>query len=118
MISHLKVRRTELLRKQRIIPKAISIVPQTHWIESASLCDNILFDLSFSKSRYTVVLQAGALMQGIAAMEDGVMTELGAHGISLNGGQRSRLALARALYLRAEVFNYDDVFIFVETDVR
>ena len=107
----------QLLVKQWIVPKAIAFVAQTPWIESASLRDNILFGLPFSESRYTLVLQACALMQDIATMKDQDMTELGAHGISLSGGQRSRLALARALYSRAEVLVIDDIFSSVDTHV-
>ncbi|MDI1487834.1 MAG: hypothetical protein OHK93_007107 [Ramalina farinacea] len=107
----------ELSSKQWIIPKAISFVAQTPWIEGASLRDNILFGLPLSESRYTLVLQACALIQDIAAMEDRDKTELGAHGISLSGGQRSRLALARALYSRAEVLIIDDIFSSVDAHV-
>ncbi len=107
----------QLLGKQWIIPKAIAFVAQTPWIESASLRDNILFGLPFSESRYTLVLQACALMQDIATMEDRDMTEVGAHGISLSGGQRSRLALARALYSRAEILIIDDIFSSLDSHV-
>ena len=107
----------ELLGKQWIVPKAIAFVAQTPWIESASLRDNILFGLPFSDSRYTLVLQACDLMQDISTMEDRDLTELGPHGISLSGGQRSRLALARALYSRAEVLVVDDIFSSVDSHV-
>lgn len=50
-------------------------------------------------------------------MEDGDMTEVGAHGISLSGGQRIRLSLARALYCRAEILIIDDVFSAVDAHV-
>ena len=100
-----------------IIPKSIAFVAQTPWIENASLKDNILFGLPFVEARYTLVLHACALLQDINIMEDGDSTEVGAHGISLSGGQRSRLALARALYSRAETLVIDDIFSAVDTHV-
>ena len=100
-----------------IVPKTVAFVAQTPWIENATLRDNILFGLPLVESRYTLVLQACALLQDIRAMEDGDKTEVGAHGVSLSGGQRSRLSLARALYSRAELLVIDDVFSAVDTQV-
>lgn len=100
-----------------ILPKTIAFVAQTPWIENATLRDNILFGLPFVESRYTQVLHACALLQDIRTMEDGDMIEVGTHGVSLSGGQRSRLSLARALYSRAELLVIDDIFSAVDTHV-
>ena len=100
-----------------IIPKTMALVAQTPWIENATIRDNILFSLPLVESRYTRVLQACALLQDLGTMEDGDMTEVGAHGISLSGGQRSRLSLARALYSRAEILVMDDIFSAVDIHV-
>ena len=100
-----------------IVPKTVAFVAQTPWIENATLRDNIVFGLPFVESRYMHVLQACALVQDIGTMENGDMTEVGAHGVSLSGGQRSRLSLARALYSRAELLIIDDVFSAVDTHV-
>ncbi|KAL8792069.1 MAG: hypothetical protein Q9195_005324 [Heterodermia aff. obscurata] len=100
-----------------IIPKTMALVAQTPWIENATIRDNILFNLPLVESRYSHVLQACALLQDLRTMDDGDMTEVGAHGVSLSGGQRSRLSLARALYSRAEILVMDDIFSAVDTHV-
>ncbi|KAL6712904.1 hypothetical protein ACLMJK_009459 [Lecanora helva] len=100
-----------------IIPKTMALVAQTPWIENATVRDNVLFGLPLADSRYMQVLHACALLQDLATMEDGDMTEIGLHGIGISGGQRIRLSLARALYSRAEILVIDDIFSAVDIHV-
>lgn len=100
-----------------IIPSAISFVSQTPWIENATIKDNILFGLPFDPIRYTKVIEACALTQDLSMFEDGDRTEVGAQGISLSGGQKWRLTLARAFYSRAGIMIMDDVFSALDAHV-
>lgn len=60
--------------------------------------DNILFGRPFHPQRYADVLHACALQQDTAGMPAGDLTPAGDRGAALSGGQRMRIALARALY--------------------
>lgn len=100
-----------------IIPSSAAYVAQTPWIENATIKDNLLFGLPFDESRYNKVLKACALTDDLAILDDGDMTEVGAQGITLSGGQKWRLTLARALYSRAGILILDDVFSALDAHV-
>ncbi|KAG0652941.1 ATP-dependent bile acid permease [Hyphodiscus hymeniophilus] len=100
-----------------ILPTAIAFVSQTPWIENATIKNNILFGLPFDSKRYNEVISACALTKDLAMFEDGDSTEVGAQGISLSGGQKWRLTLARAFYSRAGILILDDVFSALDAHV-
>jgi ABC-type multidrug transport system fused ATPase/permease subunit len=45
------------------------------------------------------------------------MTVIGERGINLSGGQKARLALARAVYSRADIYVLDDILAAVDAQV-
>ncbi|GJC97574.1 ATP-dependent bile acid permease [Colletotrichum higginsianum] len=100
-----------------VIPGSIAYISQTPWLENASLRNNVLFGLPFSKERYDGVLDACALREDLAALPDGDGTELGANGVNLSGGQKWRVTLARAVYSRAEILLMEDIFSAVDSHV-
>lgn len=100
-----------------VIPSAIAFVSQTPWIENATIKDNILFGLPFDSTRYQKVIDACALTKDLRMFDDGDLTEVGAQGISLSGGQKWRLTLARAFYSRAGILILDDVFSALDAHV-
>lgn len=100
-----------------IISSAIAFVSQQPWIENRTFRDNVVFDLPFDEDRYKKVLWACALEKDILTLTDGEMTEIGANGINLSGGQRWRVTLARALYSRAGILVMDDIFSAVDSHV-
>ena len=100
-----------------ILPSAIAFISQTPWIQNATIKDNILFGLPLDPIRYEKVIKACALAKDLAMFEDGDSTEVGAQGISLSGGQRWRLTLARAFYSRAGILILDDIFSALDANV-
>ena len=100
-----------------ILPSSIAFVAQIPWLENASIRDNILFGLPLDYDRYNKVLYACALVKDMKMLPDGELTEIGASGINLSGGQRWRVTVARALYSRAGILILDDIFSAVDAHV-
>lgn len=93
-----------------IIDSAIAYVAQIPWIENASIKENVLFGLPCHEARYQKVLFACALQKDLEMLPDGDLTDIGANGVNLSGGQRWRVSFARALYSRAGILVMDDIF--------
>ncbi|KAL7326011.1 hypothetical protein PS15p_208405 [Mucor circinelloides] len=103
-----------ITRKDWILDHAVAYVSQTAWLRNASIRDNILFGLPYIEKRYKETLYACALDKDMEHLEDGDATEVGEKGITLSGGQRARVALARAVYSRARNVLMDDVLSAVD----
>ncbi|KAF8899072.1 hypothetical protein BD779DRAFT_1781441 [Infundibulicybe gibba] len=88
----------------------VAYCAQNPWLEHATIRDNIVFGSSygFHEARYMMVLEACALNRDLEIFDAGDMTEIGEKGITLSGGQRARVALARAMYSQANCVLLDD----------
>lgn len=86
----------------------VAFCAQVPWLEHATIRDNIIFGSPFVLDRYDAVLDACALRPDLAVFDAGDLTEIGEKGITLSGGQRARIALARAMYSQAKCVLLDD----------
>ncbi|XP_027340067.1 ABC transporter C family member 13 isoform X3 [Abrus precatorius] len=96
---------------------SVAYVPQVPWILSGTVRDNILFGKIYDPERYADTLQACALDVDISSMVGGDMAYIGEKGVNLSGGQRARLALARAMYHGSDIVMLDDVLSAVDVQV-
>uniref|UniRef100_A0A1I8HCF8 ABC-type xenobiotic transporter n=1 Tax=Macrostomum lignano TaxID=282301 RepID=A0A1I8HCF8_9PLAT len=86
----------------------IAYVSQEPWLQRGSVQDNILFGAELEPDWLSAVIRACGLQADLPDLPRGLHTEVGEGGQSLSGGQRARVALARAVYQRAEVYLLDD----------
>lgn len=100
--------------------KKMSFCAQTPWfLTNESVRSNILLDNHFDQSLYDAVLDCCALSPDLAGFDEGdnkIIADY--HGSQLSGGQRKRIALARALYSEPDLLVLDDVFAGLDTQTR
>lgn len=92
-------------------------VAQQAWVMNASVKENITFGHKWDPVFYDKCVKACALTEDFAQLPDGDETEVGERGISLSGGQKARLTLARAVYARADIYLLDDCLSAVDQHV-
>jgi ABC-type multidrug transport system fused ATPase/permease subunit len=91
---------------------------QTPWVINDTVRGNIVFGRAFNYERYRQVVEACALVDDLAILPAGDMTEIGERGINLSGGQKARISLARALYSpKTKVILLDDPLSAVDSHV-
>ncbi|OQE18255.1 hypothetical protein PENSTE_c018G05226 [Penicillium steckii] len=92
----------------RIPNEMVGYCAQTPWLQSMSIRDNILFSSPYDEQRYKKTLEACALLPDLSQFKHGDLTFIGENGIGLSGGQKARVALARAVYSASRVLLLDD----------
>ncbi|KAJ4289146.1 hypothetical protein N0V90_011488 [Kalmusia sp. IMI 367209] len=82
---------------------------QQVWLRNATIRENIVGEDAFDETWYRKVVWSCGLLQDLQEMKQGEHTAIGSKGISLSGGQKNRISLARALYARRSMFVVDDM---------
>jgi ABC-type multidrug transport system fused ATPase/permease subunit len=103
--------------RRKLLGGKVAYCAQQPFVLSDSVRDNVLFGAPFSQARFDEVLERCCLSADLRTMPDGVDTVVGERGVTLSGGQKARLALARAAYADADVVLLDDVLAAVDSDV-
>ncbi|EHK41608.1 multidrug-resistance associated protein [Trichoderma atroviride IMI 206040] len=94
----------------------VAYCQQLPWLQNKTIRENILFHQHFDAARYRQVLHACALLPDLASLPDGDQTKLEEGGIGLSGGQKARVALARAVYSHCKILLLDDPLAALDHD--
>ncbi|EUC66120.1 ABC transporter protein YOR1, putative [Rhizoctonia solani AG-3 Rhs1AP] len=95
----------------------VGYCPQTAWIQSISIRDNITFGQPYNEKKYQEIVQQVCLQPDFDMLPHGDLTEVGEKGISLSGGQKQRINIARALYFGCDITLFDDSFSALDAHV-
>ena len=91
--------------------------PQTPWLFTGTISQNILFGESLDELRYQETVDACALELDFDLLPNGDSSMIGERGVSLSGGQQSRINLARTVYRQADIYLLDDPLSAVDAKV-
>ncbi|KAF1953987.1 multidrug resistance-associated protein 5 [Byssothecium circinans] len=91
--------------------------PQYAWIQNATVRENIIFGKEFKEDWYNKVIDACALRPDLEMLPNGDQTEIGERGITVSGGQKQRMNIARAIYSDADIVLMDDPLSAVDAHV-
>ncbi|KAG9126894.1 hypothetical protein FRC07_001505 [Ceratobasidium sp. 392] len=87
----------------------VAYAAQAPWILNATIRDNVLFGAEYDEVRYKTVIEQCALERDLRIFKAGDQTEVGEGGVTLSGGQKARVSLARAIYSTAKTVLLDDI---------
>ncbi|GME78938.1 unnamed protein product [Ambrosiozyma monospora] len=82
-----------------------------------SFRENITFGLPYDKEKYDTVVSCCSLSSDFKQLPGGDMTQVGERGITLSGGQKARINLARAVYAGKDIILMDDVLSAIDAKV-
>lgn len=99
----------------------IGLVPQRGYLFSGTVADNLRYGKSdATEDEMWAALRVAAADDFVRAHADGLQMRVAQGGMNFSGGQRQRLAIARAVIRRPAVYLFDDAFsaLDVHTDAR
>jgi ATP-binding cassette subfamily B protein len=99
----------------------IGLVPQQGYLFSGTVASNLRYGKpDATEEEMWAALEIAQARDFVAAMEGGLEAPIAQGGTNVSGGQRQRLAIARALIRRPEIYLFDDSFSALDlaTDAR
>lgn len=101
--------------------RRIGLVPQRPYLFTGTVASNLRYgNPDATDAELWDALEIAQARDFVAAMPEGLESSIAQGGTNVSGGQRQRLAIARALVRRPEIYLFDDSFSALDlgTDAR
>jgi len=96
---------------------SVAYAAQKPWIVNATIKENILFYNEWNEHKYKEAVRTSCLQSDLKMLIKQDETEIGEKGVNLSGGQKARVALARAIYANSDIYLLDDPLSAVDAHV-
>tara|TARA_Y100001970_G_C14248283_1_gene869893 strand:- start:288 stop:2015 length:1728 start_codon:yes stop_codon:yes gene_type:complete len=99
----------------------LAYVPQNIYLIDDSVKNNIIFGkkLNASDDKFLKeIIEKVQLSKFIDNLDDGIETQIGERGIKISGGERQRIAIARALYRKPKILFFDEATSSLDNDTE
>lgn len=101
---------------RRTLAATIGLVPQRAFLFSGTIAANLRYgDPDATDAELWNALSIAQAADFVTGFPDGLDTEIGQGGVTVSGGQRQRLAIARALVAKPRIYLFDDAFSALDT---
>ncbi|MFI6737105.1 ABC transporter ATP-binding protein [Nonomuraea sp. NPDC050451] len=104
-----------------VLSRAVGLVPQSPYLFSGTVASNLRYGRpDATDEELWKALEVAQAREFVEAMPGGLDEPISQGGTNVSGGQRQRLAIARTLVHRPEIFLFDDSFSALDyaTDAR
>ncbi|TAM02858.1 MAG: lipid A export permease/ATP-binding protein MsbA [Paraburkholderia sp.] len=88
--------------------RQFAMVSQDVVLFNDTVANNVAYGETANRERVQRALRAANLWETVSALPDGMDTLIGDNGMKFSGGQRQRLAIARAIYKDAPILILDE----------
>ena len=86
----------------------LAYLSDSPWVFPGTIRENIVFGSPYNESKYNKIIKACQLEKDFDNFPEHDLTRIGENSATVSGGQRTRIALARAVYSEADIYLLDD----------